>query len=163
MIKAINKEDYEIAFEDKNVLIQGKAEGRIIGGNLELLGRSLGTPFEIDTEDTILFLEDYKMKAWRIFDILWQLKTSGKFDKIRGVILGSFLKCREDIDSYLIEFFKDFNIPIIMHQEIGHSEPNITIPIGEKCIIDTTSLKWSILFKDAEILSKPHILVCDKT
>ncbi len=144
--KAINKENYKILFKNEDILKKGVAKAKIMGGNIELLGRSLGTHFEIETDNCILFLEDYKMKSWRVFDILWQLKISGKFDKVKGIILGNFLECEENINDYLKEFFKDFTIPVIFNQEIGHSEPNITIPLGENCIIDTNNLKWSILF-----------------
>lgn len=148
LIKAINRENYEIFFQDENILVKGITEGKIVGGNVELLGRSLGTPFEIETDNKIIFLEDYEMKSWRVFDILWQLKASGKFNNIRGVIIGQFVNCGKDIDDYLKEFFKDFDVPIIINQEIGHAEPNITIPIGEKCIIDTENKKWEILFEN---------------
>jgi len=146
LIQAINKENYDISFNKKSILKEGLADSRIVGGNLELLVRSLGTPYEIETRNKILFLEDYDMKSWRVFDILWQLKVAGKFDKINGIILGYFKECGEDIDIYLKEFFKNFNCPIIMNQQIGHNEPNISIPIGERCIINTNELKWGIKF-----------------
>ena len=146
LLKAINKQDYKILFKDKDILCEGKAKAPIIGGNLELLGRSLGTSFEIKTSGKVLFLEEYDMKSWRIFDILWQLKLAGKFDDIRGIILGYFTKCGKKIDNYLIEFFKDFKCPVIMNQPIGHEEPNLTIPLGETCIIDTGRKYWGICF-----------------
>jgi len=144
--KVINKENYQVSFLDKDILRKGVTKGKIVGGNIELLGRSLGTPYEVDTDDKIIFIEDYGIKSWRIFDILWQLKLAGKFDNIKGVILGHFVDCGENIGDYLLEFFKDFKCPVILNQPIGHKEPNFSIPLGEICIIDTIEKFWEIQF-----------------
>lgn len=145
-LDALNKKDYSIRIKKEHIFKDGYSKGKIVGGNLELLGRSLGTEFEINTDDKIIFLEDYDMKSWRVFDILWQLKLSGKFNNVKGIILGYFTKCGKNIGKYLREFFKDFNCPIILNQPIGHQQPNITVPIGEKCIIDTKNKFWKIEF-----------------
>ncbi len=146
LLNAINKKNYCVLFKDKDVLCKGLAKAPIVGGNLELLGRSLGTSFEIKTSGKIVFLEDYSMKSWRVFDILWQLKLAGKFDNVKGIILGYFTKCGKDIYKYLFEFFKDFKGPVVFHQPIGHEEPNLTIPLGEICTIDTEKGYWRITF-----------------
>ena len=146
LLNAINKENYQVFFKNKDILCEGKAKAQIIGGNLELLGRSLGTPFEIKTSGKVLFLEEYDMKSWRIFDILWQLKLAGKFDNIKGLILGHFTKCGKNINEYLVDFFREFEVPVIINQPIGHREPNLTIPLGEKCLIDTEKKFWEICF-----------------
>ena len=143
---ALNKKNYRIVFGEKDIFKKGFSEASIVGGNLRLLSRSLGTPFEIDTKNKIVFLEaDSKTESW-VFDMLWQLKQAGKFDNVEGIILGHFTKCGKDIELYLKDFFKDFNCPVIMNQPVGHAEPNLTIPIGEKCIIDTEKGFWGILF-----------------
>lgn len=147
-LRALNMRDYAIRINKKDIYKKGTASAKIIGGNLELLGRSLGTGFEINTDNKIIFLEDYDMKSWRIFDILSQLKLSGKFDKVKGIILGYFTDCGEDIDKYLRYFFKDFSCPVILNQPIGHEEPNITMPIGENCIINTEENFWKIVFSN---------------
>ena len=41
------------------------------------------------------------MKSWRIFDILWQLKLAGKFEDVKGIILGNFIKCGDNIGIYI--------------------------------------------------------------
>lgn len=146
LIKSLNRENFSVIFNEEDILVGGFAEGKIVGGNIELLGRSLGTPFEIKTDNKILFLEEYKMPSWRVFDILHQLKVSGKFDHVKGVILGYFTECGEDIIDYIREFFKDFKVPVILNQQFGHSEPNIIIPIGEKGLIDTNNLIWKVTY-----------------
>ncbi len=146
LIDVMNKKNYRVVFKEKDIFCEGKVKAPIVGGNLELLGRSLGTPFEINTNGKILFLEDYDMKSWRVFDILWQLKLSGKFKKVKGILLGNFTECGKEINEYLKEFFRDFKCPVVMNQPFGHEEPNLTIPIGENCIINTEKKFWGIKF-----------------
>ena len=65
-------------------LVEGSAEGVLYGGCLSLLCASLGTPYEIHTEGSILFLEDRGEKPYQIDRMLMQLKLAGKFDGSRG-------------------------------------------------------------------------------
>ena len=146
--KVLNREDYRIDIKgNESIIVEGYANAEIIGGNTSLIGRTLGTPYEIDTKGKILFFEQLKGESSLMFDILWQLKLAGKFDSVKGVILGDFREASKDIDDYLREFFKDFRIPVIMNQKIGHINPNISIPYGETCVIDTKNKFWEIKFK----------------
>ena len=144
--KAVNKENYRIKVNKKHILVNGYVEAPIYGGNLSLMVRTLGTPYEINTNNKILFIEQNIYTSRMIFDHLWQMKLAGKFDKVKGIILGNFRKAGKDINEYLIEFFKEFKIPIIYNQKIGHIHPNISIPLGEKCIINTEKKCWEINF-----------------
>jgi len=147
LFDVLNKRSYTVRFKEKDILKKGHAKGKIIGGNLSLLERSLGTKYEIITKNKILFLEEHDTRDRLVLDILWQLKLAGKFKDIKGIILGYFTKCGKNIEPYLMDFFKDFSCPIIKNQPIGHKEPNLTIPLGEKCILDTKKKEWRIIFK----------------
>lgn len=69
---------------------QGKARGRLVGGNLTLLAALEGTPYAIDTTDAILLVEDVGEAPYRIDRMLQQLKTNGKLANLRGVVVGQF-------------------------------------------------------------------------
>ena len=69
-------------------LVDGAAEGILYGGCLSILVASLGTPYEIRTEGTILFLEDVAAKPYQIDRMLMQLKLAGKLATVRGIIFG---------------------------------------------------------------------------
>ena len=127
----------------EDILISGTAKGVIVGGNLALLIRSLGTPYENGTANKILFIEAADKDPWWIYDSLMQLQQAGKFKTCKGVILGHFTNC-SDHEAYMIEFFRAFEIPIIYRQKFGHGVPNYTIPIGGMCTIDSERLVWSI-------------------
>jgi muramoyltetrapeptide carboxypeptidase len=134
-------ESYQREFtgDEVETLVAGHAEGMLYGGCLSLLCASLGTPYEIDTRGTILFLEDLAEPAFRIDRMLMHLKLAGKFDGVRGVIFGEMLKCgpRGDGDFTLQQVVQrvlgDLGIPIAYGLKSGHvSRGNITLPFGVK-------------------------------
>lgn len=143
---ALNGEEYIINVKDSEVLVnKDKVSAPITGGNLSLIGRTLGTEFEIETKGHILFFEQNIYSSEMIFDIFWQLKHAGKFDNVKGVILGNFRRAGKNINHYLELFFKEFNVPVIYKQQIGHIHPNISIPLGATCEIDTKNKYWKII------------------
>src|ERR1035437_37123 len=74
-------------------LVEGDAEGVLYGGCLSILVASLGTPYEIKTEGTILFLEDLAARPYQIDRMLMQLKLAGHLDGVRGIVFGEMLDC----------------------------------------------------------------------
>ena len=78
---------------DLRTLKAGHAQGKFYGGCLSMLVASLGTPYEIQTKDTILFLEDVGVKPYQIDRMLLQLRLAGKLDQVRGIVFGPMLDC----------------------------------------------------------------------
>ena len=118
-------------------LVEGKAEGVLLGGCLSLLVASLRTPYEIHTTDTILFLEDAHAKPFQIDRMLRQLKLAGKLSGVRGLVFGEMLECIQhpEQDYTLEEVVKrvvgDLGIPVAYGLRSGHvSRGNITLPLG---------------------------------
>ncbi len=72
---------------------RGWAEGRLTGGSLKLVVGSLGTPWEIDTRDSILMLEETHEAPYSIDRMLLQLQAAGKFDRVLGVGIGALTDC----------------------------------------------------------------------
>ncbi len=130
---------------DIKILKDGKAEGVVVGGNFAILGASLGTPYELDTKDKILFIEEVGETMSRIDRLVYQLKNSGKLDDCAGIILGQFTRCpNDDIPEYTeLDIFKDalsdIDIPVMYNIQSGHGFPNMTIPFGVKCCMDTAT------------------------
>ena len=58
------------------------AKGKTIGGNLTLVRSTLGTPFEIDTKDKILFLEEVREDPQTVDRLLTDLLNAGKFQEV---------------------------------------------------------------------------------
>lgn len=124
-------------------LIQGSGEGVLYGGCLSLLVASLGTPYEVKTAGTILFLEDVNAKPYQVDRMLMQLKLAGKFEGVRGIILGEMLDCRQNAEqNYTLEevvrrVAGDLGVPVAYGLRSGHvSRQNITLPIGVRATLE---------------------------
>lgn len=116
-------------------LVPGSCTGRITGGNLSLVVSSLATPYEIQTSEKILFLEDVGESPYKIDRMLTQLKHAGKFENVAGIILGYFTNCEDDNSGFsLLEVFEDIFVPLgkpcIYNVACGHSLPTLTFPMG---------------------------------
>lgn len=125
------------------VISGGIASGRIIGGCLSLVTAAIKTFYEPDYTNTILFLEEINETVPRC-DLMFQhLKLCGVFDRVNGVILGSFKDCINPSDpsytiqDYLTDFFKDYPKPVLYQFPSGHDKPMATIPFGTICTMDT--------------------------
>jgi muramoyltetrapeptide carboxypeptidase len=118
-------------------LQEGKGQGILYGGCLSMLVASLGTPYEIHTGGTILFIEDVAAKPFQIDRMLMQLKLAGKFDGVRGIIFGEMLDCIPSqeqtytLEEVIIRVVGDLGVPIAFGLRSGHvSKENVTLPIG---------------------------------
>lgn len=128
---------WEISTANVEVLRAGRARGRLYGGCLSMLAASLGTPFEIQTEGKIFFIEDVAEKPFRIDRMLMQLHLAGKLRGARGFVFGEMLDCRPpQAESYtvrdvILRVLRDYHVPIVFGLKSGHvSGNNITLPIG---------------------------------
>jgi muramoyltetrapeptide carboxypeptidase len=118
-------------------LVSGSAEGNLYGGCLSILVASLGTPYEIRTEGTILFIEDVATKPYQIDRMLMQLKLADKLSGVRGIIFGEMLDCMQHkdqgyaLEEIVLRLVGDLGIPVAYGLRAGHvSRGNITLPIG---------------------------------
>ena len=118
-------------------LVDGDAEGVLYGGCLSILVASLGTPYEIKTADTILFVEDLAAKPYQIDRMLMQLKLAGHFDAVRGIVFGEMLDCVQTanqgytLQDVVSRIVGDLGVPVAFGVRSGHvTSGNITLPFG---------------------------------
>jgi muramoyltetrapeptide carboxypeptidase len=133
------------------VLRTGKASGRLYGGCLSMLVASLGTPYEIQTEGSILFIEDIAEKPYRIDRMLMQLRLAGKLEKVRGFVFGEMLDCAPpkgetyNLQQVIMRVLAPYNVPIIYGLKSGHvSSGNITLPIGVEAELEAQGAEVSL-------------------
>jgi muramoyltetrapeptide carboxypeptidase len=124
-------------------LVQGSAEGVLYGGCLSMLAASLGTPYAIRTEGTILFIEDVATKPYQVDRMLRQLKLAGKLSGVRGLIFGEMLGCTQSptqgytLEEVVMRIVGDLGIPVAYGVRSGHvSKGNITLPIGVSALLN---------------------------
>jgi muramoyltetrapeptide carboxypeptidase len=118
-------------------LIEGTAEGTLYGGCLSILVASLGTPYEIRTEGTILFLEDIAAKPFQIDRMLMQLKLAGKLAGVRGIVFGEMQDCIQTVNQgytlqeVVLRIVGELGVPVAYGVRSGHvTAGNITLPFG---------------------------------
>lgn len=137
-------------------LVDGQAEGQLIGGNLSIMCSMLGTPYDVDFKGKLVFIEEVGESLYRVDRMLTQLINSGKLDECAGVVLGVFASCRAksggvDDDDYvtltnvLKDRLGDLKVPVIYGLPIGHIDDNATIPVGIKARIDAQIGKLEFL------------------
>jgi len=129
--------EWSVPVDGVEVLRTGSARGILYGGCLSMLAASLATPFEIETRDVILFIEDIAEKPYRIDRMLMQLAQAGKLDGVRGFVFGEMLDCAPPkgetytLQQVIMRVLAPYNVPIVYGLKSGHvTSGNITLPIG---------------------------------
>ena len=129
------------------ILRKGVANGVLTGGCLSLVTLTIGTPWEINTDNKILFLEDIGEDPYKIDRMLSYLKLIGKFDKVQGLVFGRMVGCNparkrgkglpgREILEIIKELLQDFSIPIIYNFPSGHGGNNYALPFGVRVTLD---------------------------
>ena len=128
------------------VLVKGRAEGRIIGGNLSIICALAGTGYLPSFKDTILLLEEIREAPYRIDRMFTQLKQIDVFKQISGLILGRFVDCYESdklketmtLNEVIADHLASQKIPILYNFKHGHIADSLTIPFGLKCKVNSS-------------------------
>jgi muramoyltetrapeptide carboxypeptidase len=125
-------------------LVDGKAEGRLLGGAMTLVEATFGTPWELDTRGAILILEDRGMRPYQIDRVLMHFKQAGKLEGVKGIVLGDFPECEAPVAGsptvrdVCARILGPLGIPVVFGAPIGHtSRPMLTLPLGVKARLDT--------------------------
>lgn len=148
--------------------VEGHAEGPLIGGNLSVFSRLLGTPFMPDLTGAILLLEDVGERPYRL-DRMWtHLQLAGVFEQVRGIVLGEFTGCEESPAAprqargegstargessqewgsaeVLRELARDAGLPCAAEFQIGHGDVNLPVPLGVRVRLDADARSLEFL------------------
>jgi muramoyltetrapeptide carboxypeptidase len=125
-------------------LVSGLAEGPLLGGNLSVLTRLIGTPWFPSLDGAVLLIEDVGERPYRL-DRMWQhLVLSGALKGVRGVVLGDFTGCDEKDASYswadvLGELVRELGVPAAAGFRIGHGDQNWSVALGRTVQLETRS------------------------
>jgi muramoyltetrapeptide carboxypeptidase len=138
-------------------ITSGAAEGPLQGGCLTLMAQSLGTPWEVNWDGAIVFLEDVHEEPYRIDGYLTQLKLAGKLDQAAGFIVGEHVDCgpREFRPSYAYGTFsteevysqhlQPLGVPVMVGLPCGHGKHLATLPLGVRSRLDADRLTLEVL------------------
>ncbi|MEG0299992.1 S66 peptidase family protein [Cetobacterium sp.] len=123
-------------FNDKS------CEGIVVGGNLATLISNIGTEYDLDYTDKILFLEDIGENTYKIDRMLWHLKNLGIFDRVAGILLGDFSDCEKsgendmELEEVFSSHFNGYDKPVCYNFQSGHCTPMQTLILGCNLKID---------------------------
>ncbi len=149
--------------DDENIygvasIVKGNAKGRLVGGNLSIIVSLIGTEFDVDYSNKIIFIEEIGEEPYRVDRMLTQMIQAGKFEKASGVMLGIFRKCEVKQNSdltaksfTLMEVLKDrfdkLKIPVVYGMSFGHVKDKFTIPFGALAELDADNQTFTLLEK----------------
>ncbi len=127
---------YTTTADPKNRL--GMADGVLIGGNLKTIETLSGTKSDIITTDKILFVEDTGEYLYSIDRMFWNLKRTGKLNKLAGLIIGGFKIKPDDpgeefgrtLYDIVLERVKEYNYPVCFDFPVGHQKNNYALKCG---------------------------------
>ncbi len=126
------------------VFREGRAEGRLVGGNLSVVCAMIGTPYAAQVKGNLLFLEEVSESPYRIDRMLTQLRQAGLLDAAAGVMLGVFRKCEATdgepsltLAQVLEDNLAGSRVPAAYGFSFGHIAEQITLPEGIRARMDT--------------------------
>jgi len=122
----------------------GTSRGILSGGCLSLLTATLGTPYEVQTEGKILFLEDVNAKPYQLDRMVMHLKLAGKLDGVRGIVFGEMLNCDQGspqeycLKEILLNTLSDYRFPVLYGLPSGHTTTGaLTLPFGVQALLNS--------------------------
>ncbi len=131
-------------------VVAGVAEGPLLGGNLSVLTRLIGTKWMPDLRGAVLFLEDVGEQPYRLDRMWMHLKLSGLLEGVRGVVFGEFTGCDEKDAGYtsgdvLDELAAQLGVPCAAGFSIGHGEVNEPLMLGAPVRLDATAQTLTVM------------------
>jgi muramoyltetrapeptide carboxypeptidase len=140
------------------ILKQGRAKGRLIGGNIHCIDKLIGSEYEPDWRGAILFLEEVGQSPSFIDRNLMHYKLAGVLGEISGLVVGKLTDCKENqyrdnpmaLEEVIMSTCEGFDFPVLYDVDFGHHVENITLPIGLTATVDTEQMALSIDEKAVE-------------
>jgi len=149
--------------DDENIygvttIVKGKGKGRLAGGNLSIMVSLIGTPYDVNYSNKIIFIEEVGEEPYRIDRMLTQMIEAGKFKHAAGIMMGIFSNCepKEKNPSYnksfslmevLVDRFAKLKIPVVYGMSFGHVKDKFTIPFGARAELDADKQTFTLLEK----------------
>ena len=132
-------EPYRAEAEDLAPLRAGEGEGVLQGGCLSILASAAGTPWALHParEGTLLFVEDVHERPYRLDRMLRQLRQSGAFASLRGIVFGDMRGCSPKLDegysleAVILDALEGLEVPVALGLSSGHTaNPAVSLPLG---------------------------------
>lgn len=130
-----------------SIVRRGKVSGELVGGNLSVLSTLIGTPWQPDFRNRILFLEEVDETPYRVDRLLTHLLNAGVLGAVAGVAVGICSGCvdpkakrageyRQTVEDVLQERLRPLKVPVVIGLPFGHGANNTTLPVGGRAMLD---------------------------
>jgi muramoyltetrapeptide carboxypeptidase len=119
--------------ELSRAMVPGKAIGRLVGGNLSTVQKTIGTSYQVDLDGAILFVEETRDPMSVVDEHLVHLRAAGLLESVTGIVFGQLSLDRseeDEFEDFLLDLISDLDVPVLMDFPAGHENPNLTIPMG---------------------------------
>lgn len=150
----------EFQFPNLKTLRYGLATGILVGGNLSMVVNAIGTPYDIDTEGKILYLEDIGEDLEVIDSYIMQMKLARKLKRIHAIVFGRMLDCFDNsgqkyrMEDILNDILHDIEVPMIYGFPSGHRVANdidITLPLGISVTLDARDVWPKLIINESGV------------
>lgn len=142
---------WQVPLGRTRTLVPGKAEGRLVPGNLSILASLAGTPFAPDLRDAVLCIEDVHEEAYRLDRLFWQIASAGLLARCRGIVVGELVDCtpagtsRYAARRVLERAVAALGLPAISGAAFGHGRRNLALPVGVRASLDAGARTLTLL------------------
>ncbi|WP_373047232.1 LD-carboxypeptidase [Vulgatibacter sp.] len=126
-------------------LVPGSARGRLLGGNLSVLTRLIGTRWMPSLAGCLLLVEDVGERPYRLDRIWSHLELTGLLDGVAGFVLGDFTGCDDasvDAQTLMAELVAAAGKPTLAGFPIGHGDVHLAVPLGTAARIENGTLHF---------------------
>jgi muramoyltetrapeptide carboxypeptidase len=146
--------------ELSRTMVPGKATGRLVGGNLSTVQKTIGTPYEVDLDGAILFVEETRDPMSVVDEHLVHLRAAGLLENVTGIVFGQLSLDRseeDEVEDFLLDLIADLDVPVLMDFPAGHENPNLTIPFGTEVeLVVEEQRGWITYREDALLPAAPN-------
>jgi muramoyltetrapeptide carboxypeptidase len=139
-------------------VVPGKATGRLVGGNLALVQQTIGTSYQIDLEDAILFVEETRDPMSFVDERLVHLRAAGLLEKVSGIVFGQLSLDRseeDEFEDFLLDLISDLDVPVLMDFPAGHDIPNLTLPFGTEVELVVEEQRGWLSYHEDALIAPP--------
>ncbi|SCE99573.1 muramoyltetrapeptide carboxypeptidase [Micromonospora coriariae] len=130
------------------VRVPGRATGTLLGGNLCMIAASVGTPDLPDLTGAVLLIEDVQEPPYKVDRMLTHLRRAGALDGLAGVAVGQFTDCADGWDTTIVDVLGErlggLGVPVLGGLPIGHGPNQLTVPVGTRATLDTTTATLTV-------------------
>ncbi len=148
MMDAIEGKNLHYEFSSSEYTICGETTAPVVGGNLSILYSLRGTPYDIDTDGKILFIEDLAEYLYHLDRIMMNLKTGGKLRNLAGLIVGGFTSMKDNdtpfgknVEEIILDAVSGYGYPVAFNFQAGHQAINLAIKMGCRATLSINEQK----------------------